>query len=205
MTFPIRRRMILLGSATFLTARPLGAETYREAVLSELADDPDQPVLGNPEGDVTLVEFFDYQCPFCRKSHAETRAFVEKDGRLRWMMKDWPMFGPVSDRATMLALGAVTLGRYAQVNAALMALEGRKLTVEQVDGAARKGGVDPAVALESFQGDYEKWTALVGRNMGQAAELGLMGTPSYAVGSALFQGATPVASLARAVAQIRKK
>lgn len=211
MTFPLNRRALLvLAPGGMMTLGAAGVQARPEAIppkapgYAELISDPAQPVLGNPKGDVTIVEFFDYQCPFCRKSYPEMQAFVRKDGNLRWMMKDWPMFGPVSDRATMIALGAVKLGRYAEVNAAIMALPGRHLSVEQVDAAAKSAGVEAGDALDSFQKDYNSWTELVGKNIGEAYELGLMGTPGFVVGQDLFNGATPIADLSKAVARLRR-
>ena len=78
------------------------ADISKEAVLN----DPEVPVLGNAKGDVTLVEWFDYQCPYCKKAHPEIMRLVRDDGHIRLVMKDWPIFGPSSLYASRLTLAA---------------------------------------------------------------------------------------------------
>jgi protein-disulfide isomerase len=210
MITPNRRDTLSLGltlgaGAGLLLVSPAKAKTGASGPdPRDLTHDPDQPVLGNPDGDVTLVEFFDYQCPYCRQSHPATMDFVAADGNLRLVLRDWPIFGPVSDRAVMVALGAVALGKYPQIVDAMMALGGRRLSDADIDGATAAAGLTPEAALRSFQNDYDKWTALVGRNMGMAQMLGLNGTPSYVVGRDLFPGVTPIPVLRRAVEAARK-
>ncbi len=80
--------------------------------VEDVLFDLDNPVLGNPDGDVTVVEFFDYQCLYCRANHTELIDVVAEDGNVRLVMKDWPIFGPASIRASQLALGAVHVGAY---------------------------------------------------------------------------------------------
>lgn len=203
-----RKTLGLTAGATLIMATPglarNGADPGTQGPSArELTHDPDQPVLGNPDGDVTLVAFFDYQCPYCRKAHPDIMDFVAGDGKLRLVMKDWPIFGPVSDRATMIALGSVALGRYAQANAAMMGLSGRKLQDADIDKAVAGAGISPDAALRSFQADYDKWTAMVGRNMGMAEMLGLMGTPAYVVGQDVFAGVTRISALKKAVDAVR--
>jgi len=79
-----------IGLSRFLRSSAPDADVH--AVLFDL----DQPVLGNPQGDVTVAEFFDYQCPFCKRGHDDLMAEVEADGNLRLIMKDWPIFGGAS-------------------------------------------------------------------------------------------------------------
>lgn len=203
---PNRRDTLILGAgAGLVLVRPAWAQSGASGPdPRDLTHDPDQPVLGNPDGDVTLVEFFDYQCPYCRRAHPETMEFVASDGNIRLVMRDWPVFGPVSDRAVMIALGAVALGKYPQIVDAMMGLAGRKLTDADIDAAALGTGISADAALRSFQNDYDKWTAMVGRNMGMAQMLGLMGTPSYVVGRDLFPGVTPIPVLKKAVRAARK-
>lgn len=201
------RRTVLAGLAGVLVL-PVGpalAKAGKDDLTRTLAFDPDQPVLGNPKGDVALVEFFDYQCPVCRKTHPDVARLVAGDGKIRWVLRDWPIFGAASERATILALGSVALGGYAKANAALMAVKGGRSTPAEVDAAVRAAGIDPAAAVKSFNRAYDKWTALVGRTMGIADMLGLPGTPVYMVGTDLHQGATPVDALRKAVQAARGK
>ena len=174
------------GAVAVIATRQLGATADTELSGASL-DDPDNPVLGNTQGDVTLIEFFDYQCPFCKKNHPAVMDEVRRDGGVRFLMKDWPIFGASSIRATRLTLGAATLGRYETANAALMATEGR-LTEQQVEATLRDAGIDTVAAAGAFERDSEKWNGLVSRNIQQADALGLSGTPTYVAGTTVVPG-----------------
>lgn len=185
-------RRILLGGglaagAVALIASDRLAARAGDEPLDATLDHPDNPVLGNPEGDVTLIEFFDYQCPFCKKNHPLVMDEVRRDGGVRFVMKDWPIFGKPSVYATRLALGAATLGQYEAANAALMATEGR-LTEALIDETLSGAGIDIAAAAEAYERDSDRWVGLVTRNMLQADALGLSGTPTYVSGTSMFPG-----------------
>ncbi|MEI4485218.1 DsbA family protein [Frigidibacter sp. MR17.14] len=169
----------------------------------QILHDPDQPVLGNPNGDVTIVEYFDYQCPYCRRDHPALLKLVEADGGIRLLMKDWPVFGPPSQRATKMALGSVRLGTYPEAHEAMMALKGRRLSDRDFDAALGKAGIDPKDALASFEADADLWMGLLSRNDMQVGALGIRGTPAYIIGRDLFAGAFPLAELRLAVERTR--
>lgn len=194
MTGPTRRGMIA-GGLALLVAPTASADP--------MTHDPDQPVLGNPDGDVTLVEFFDYQCPYCRSTHPQILDLVRRDGNLRLVMKDWPIFGAASVHAVRIGLGAVSQGLYAQVNEALMTQKGRRLDNTTIDATARGVGLDPVAALAAFEAEAPRWTGLIARNAQQAQMLGLVGTPSYVVGRDLFPGVVETRFLRRAIAYAR--
>ncbi|NPD15963.1 thioredoxin domain-containing protein [Xinfangfangia sp. D13-10-4-6] len=170
----------------------------------DITHDPDQPVLGNPDGDVTIVEYFDYQCPFCREGHPALLDLVRRDGNLRLVMKDFPIFGETSLRGVQLGLGSVSLGRYAQVNEALMAGKGRRVDAAGMDQAVRAAGVDPEAALAAFAREQDKWHGLISRNLAQADYFQLPGTPAYLVGLNLFPRVVTPDELTSAVAAIRR-
>ncbi|HBF53796.1 MAG TPA: disulfide bond formation protein DsbA, partial [Afipia sp.] len=75
----------LVGLSTFASGE--SADSFRESVLR----DPDVPSMGNPQGDITIVEYFDYQCPYCKKVAPELARIAKEDGKLRIVMKDWPI------------------------------------------------------------------------------------------------------------------
>ena len=80
-----------------IAPRPALAQERRDVLTEALVlRDPDIPVAGNPNGDITIVEYFDYQCPYCRKVEPELRQVVQDDGKVRLVLKDWPILGPVS-------------------------------------------------------------------------------------------------------------
>lgn len=187
-----RRTLIgsAIGSGLLLIAGPSRAQhADAEAFQRELTRDPDQPVIGNPEGDVTLVEFYDYQCPFCRRGHPALLDLVRTDGNIRLVMKDWPIFGETSVHGLKLGLGAASLGQYEAAHEALMRIEGRRIEAQAMDEAVRAAGVDPSTALTAFERDEARWTGLVSRNEAQARAIGLQGTPAYLVGWTLMAGA----------------
>src|SRR5258708_9235479 len=105
-----REALGLLGASTAMLGMAMApgsalAQTD-ETVLTEalVLRDPDIPVAGNPDGDITIVEYFDYQCPYCRKLEPELRQVVQDDGKVRLVLKDWPILGPVSVVASRMAL-----------------------------------------------------------------------------------------------------
>jgi protein-disulfide isomerase len=159
-----------------------------ELTIDDVLFDPDQPVLGNPGGNVTVVEFFDYQCPFCKRGHPDLMAEVEADGNVRLVMKDWPIFGGASVLASQLVLGAVEEGTYVAAQAALMATPAR-LSEDDVRDTLAAAGLDPAAMLAAYRQDRERWDGLMGRNSRQAAALGLQGTPAFIIGQSLLPGA----------------
>lgn len=172
--------------------------------LRDITHTPDAPVLGNPEGDVTIVEFFDYQCPFCRSIHPDVIDMVARDGNIRLVMKDWPIFGEMSVFAHKVGLAAVSLGKYRDVHMALMGIEGRSLTDESITAAAAAVGVDAEEAAALFDREADTWMPLVWRNEQQAVNLGLQGTPAFLIGQQLFAGAAGVADLEAMVAEARR-
>ena len=189
----LKRRTVLQLAGGLVLLPTLSAA--QDAARLALTHSPDQPVLGNPEGDVTLIEFYDYQCPFCRKHHAEISALVRQDGMVRLVMKDWPIFGEASIFAHKIGLAAVSLGKYAAVHDALMRLPGRRLSESDISRAAASVGVDAEAAAGLFDQEAERWMPLLWRNEQQAQQLGLQGTPAFIAGHAIYPGAAPVSVL----------
>ena len=192
--------MLLGTGALGLGLLPSTARAQQLTVDAVLRD-PDAPVMGNPNGDVTLVEYFDYQCPFCKRMHPTLKEVVEEDGNVRLIMKDWPIFGAPSVRASQLALGAVALGAYGEITDALMATEAKlsDADVERVVGSV----VEVDEAMDAYRAERSKWDALLQRNDFQAASLGFRGTPAFAVETTLYSGALDRATLEEAIADAR--
>ena len=200
----IKRRTFLTGSAIAATG---GASLFslfrtpafaKELTVDDVLFDPDNPVLGNPEGDVTIVEFFDYQCPYCKANHPPLTEVVEADGNIRLVMKDWPIFGAPSIRAAQLALGAASLGQYEKANTALMETEG-KLSDQLIEETLEMAGFDLAALDQSYRDDRGKWGGLMRRNSEQASLIGLQGTPAFIIGTTLYPGSMDAAALKEAV------
>lgn len=191
----------MAGGAILLT-RGGGTETA-EMTIEDVLHDPDNPILGNPEGALTIVEYFDYQCPYCKMGHSMLTDAVAEDGNIRLVMKDWPIFGAASVLASQLVFGAASMGGYAQAHEALMATEAR-LTEDQIRQVLRGGGIDTDAALAAYRADRGKWDGLLARNGRQAAELGLQGTPAFIIGARIYPGALDETRLRGAIAEARR-
>ena len=200
------QRRTFLATAT-AAASAAGLALTRPAVAQALTPemvffDPDAPVLGNPVGDVTIVEFFDYQCPFCKKNHPVLEDVAAADGNVRLVLKDWPIFGAPSVRASQLVLGASEFGGYEPGLEALMATPGR-LSDADIDRLLTAAGVDVADADAAYRADRARWDGLLGRNSAQAAALGLQGTPAFVIGSTIYPGLLDRRALEDAIAGAR--
>ena len=129
----------------------------RDAVLR----DPDIPALGNPEGDITIVEYFDYQCPYCKKTAPELAQVVAEDGKVKLVLKDWPIFGPASTYAARMTLAAKYQDKYEAAHDALIAAKA-KLTEAAVDDLLGKAGVDVTRAAADRDTHAAEIDALLG-------------------------------------------
>lgn len=139
-------------------------------------------VTGNPKGQVTLVEFFDYQCIHCKKMAPVIASLVKKDGNLRVIYKEFPIFGESSDEASRAALAAGMQGKYQAMHEALFKIDER-LDSKLIENAAKSAGVDVARMKKDMSSDAV--TKALAANRELAEKLHLMGTP------ALIIGATP--------------
>ncbi len=148
--------------------------TDRRADLEEGA-----PVLGNPEGDVTVVEFFDYNCPYCRRATSEVSTLIADDPGVRVVMREWPILGEGSVFAARAALAARKQDLYGEFHDALMALEGRA-EEESVIETAELVGLD----IDQLRTDMQdpEIDAHIERSMALTEALGLNGTPSFVIG-----------------------
>ena len=169
--------------------------TEHRAVLEEGA-----PVAGNPEGDVTVVEFFDYNCPFCKRAASEVAALIEADPNVRVVYREWPILGEGSVFASRAALAAQEQGRYDAFHAALMELPGRA-DEQRVMAVAEEVGLD----LEQLRADMEN--AAIGEHIAGSMQftsaLGLNGTPSFIIGDTVVPGFVELEELQRIVAEER--
>ena len=171
--------------------RQAEAEHRRQVILARseaLENDPRSPIFGNPEGDVTIVEFFDYRCGYCRRMVPAMQRLLEEDPNLRWVMKEFPILGPESLYASRAAVAAQKQGKYQEFHMALMS-EGVSITNENVDRVAALLGLD----LEQLKADMEseETNAILEENQRLARELGIGGTPSFVVGDTFLPGAVP--------------
>ncbi|WP_165899750.1 DsbA family protein [Borborobacter arsenicus] len=196
----ISRRQFL---AAAVAAGASGSAGARELPpVSEILFDPALPVLGNPHGDVTIAEFFDYACPYCKVVHPHLKDIVQEDGNIRLVMKDWPINGELAAYASRMVLAADRLGVYAPAHAAVMEIEGG-LTIRGISGAMRGKGIDVGAIRDALDVHLTEIDALLVRNQQQARGLSLPGTPAFIVGSNLYRQPLSPEEIRRAIARAR--
>ncbi|RTE90508.1 DsbA family protein [Bradyrhizobium sp. LVM 105] len=205
---PTRRAALTLIGAGALAAghiTPALAAAGDDEVLTEakVLRDPDTPVAGNPNGNITIVEWSDYNCPYCRKVEPELRQVVQDDGKVRLVLKDWPILGPVSVTAARSALAAKFQDKYHQAHDALIGVSSR-LTEPRINELLASAGVDMDRLKRDLAGRGSDIDALLKRNNDQAEAFGFRGTPSFIVGKYRVPGVLSMAEFEQVIADARK-
>src|SRR5436305_1026836 len=182
------------------------ADAKAEKVLSdqrrEIFDDPATPVGGNPRGDVTIVEFFDYRCPYCKQVLPSLQALLKEDKKLRFLYKEMPVLGPASVTAAHAALAAQRQGKYEAFHYAMMATKGQ-ITDETVYKTAGSVGLDVDRLKQDMNApDIAK---ALKTNLALAEALNIRGTPGFIVGKHIVPGAIDLEALRNMVAEARKE
>src|SRR5947208_10069954 len=168
----------------------------------EVFDDPATPVGGNPQGDVTVVEFFDYRCPYCKQVHPAIQKLLDQDQKLRFVYKEFPVLGEQSDIAAHAALAARLQGKYEAFHNAMMAYKGQ-ISEEVMYRIAGSIGLD-VDRLKRDMKDPEIDRAL-SANRSLAKALDLRGTPGFVIGDHVIPGAIDLDALKTMVADARKQ
>ena len=176
-----------------------------EKVLTEalVLRDPDIPVLGNPDGDITIVEYFDYNCPYCRKVAPELRQVVQDDGKVRLVLKDWPVLGEVSVIASRMVLASKYQDKYIQAHDALIGVAS-KLTAPRIRELLGGAGIDLDRLDRDLAANAKAIDAIIARNGDQATAFGFKGTPSFIIGKFRVPGVLTMAQFDQAIADARK-
>jgi protein-disulfide isomerase len=176
-----------------------------ETVLTEalVLRDPDIPVAGNADGDVTIVEYFDYQCPYCRKIEPELRQVVQDDGKVRLVLKDWPILGPISVTAARMALATKYQDKFVQAHDALIGINS-KLTEPRIRELLAGAGIDVDRLNRDLATYANAIDAILARNSDQASAFGFRGTPSFIVGKFRVPGILTMAQFDQVIADARK-
>jgi protein-disulfide isomerase len=169
---------------------------------SEIFDNPETPVGGNPKGNVTLVEFFDYRCPYCKQVQPRLRELLADDRELRIAYKEFPILGSVSVAAARAALAARRQGKYEAFHDAMMAASGQ-ITEDTVYQVAGSVGLD----VDRLKRDMAapQIEATLKANHALAEALDISGTPGFVVGDQIVPGAIELSSLKELVAGARAK
>jgi protein-disulfide isomerase len=207
---PNRRQALgLLGvGAAALGLAPragLAHDNHDDTVLTEalVLRDPDVPVIGNPKGDISIVEWYDYNCPYCRKVAPELRQVVEDDGKVRLVLKDWPILGEVSKLSARLTLAAKYQDKYLPAHEALIGVNSR-LTEPRVRELLAGAGVDIDRLNKDLETNGKAIDAILLRNNEQATAFEFRGTPSFIVGKYRVPGVLSMNEFEQVIADARK-
>jgi protein-disulfide isomerase len=212
MNYPIdsirlSRRGLLgsLGASAALGISGQSARAQSDDVLTEelVLHDPDIPVAGNAAGDISIVEYFDYQCPYCRKVEPELRQVVHEDGKVRLVWKDWPILGPMSVTASRMALASRYQDKFIQAHEALIAINA-KLTEPRIREALAGGGINVDRLDRDLADKASAIDATLSRNNDQAMAFEFRGTPSFIVGKFRVPGVLTMAQFGQVVVDARK-
>ncbi len=164
----------------------------------ELFNDPTSPVSGNASGEITLVEFFDYRCGYCKRAAGAVTQLQHEDSRVRVIYKDFPILGETSELAAKAALASQTQGKHQAFHEAMLAFKG-DLTKESLLSLAGDVGLD-TTKLEADMRNPE-WQKVIDTNRALARTLGISGTPGFIVGTELVPGALDLNGLKELIAR----
>lgn len=168
-------------------------EARRQAMVGKLKTsrtalerDPNTPVLGNPDGDITIVEFFDYNCGYCKLMFPKVWEYVQNDGNIRWVLKDMPSLSETSDLAARAGLAAEKQGKYFEMHQAMITHDGQ-LTEEDILTYAKSSGLD----MEKFEKDRKDKSLdkILNANRILANRLEFRGIPNFIIGDFISPGA----------------
>jgi protein-disulfide isomerase len=202
-----RQTLGLIGAGALMLGLPPAAAIAQDDdnVLTETAvlRDPDIPDAGNAAGDITIVEWFDYACPYCRKLEPDLAQIIKDDGHVRLVLKDWPILGPASVYAARLALASKYQGKFVEAHTALIGAD-VKLTEPGARDRLAKAGIDVDRALRDLKTNEQAVAAVLKRNDEQATAFGFRGTPAFIVGKFRVPGVLTKDQFGQIIADARK-
>lgn len=199
---------VLVEAMAVLQEREALAELERDAMLvqsnaSDIFASPSDWVGGNLQGDITLVEFMDYRCSYCRKAHDEVKELVSSDGNIRYVIKEFPILGEASLASSQFAIAVRLLhgdDAYKAAHDALITLRGEP-TAETLGRLATDLGHDPAPILEKM--GAEEVMAIISANHALADGMQISGTPTFVLKDQMLRGYVPLEDMRGIVAKAR--
>ncbi len=196
---------IILEAVQILETEQANAQAQAQTqVLQDERDvlerDPNAPVLGNPDGDVTVVEFFDYNCPFCRRAMPEVQGLLDGDKNVRLVYREWPILGEGSVFAARAALASREQGKYEEFHWALMGMQERAEEDSIMRIAAEIGLDVEKLRADMDAPEIEEHIATSNR---LSQGLGFNGTPSFVIGDNLVPGIIEEEELRSLVEDVR--
>ncbi|HEY0145715.1 MAG TPA: DsbA family protein [Methylovirgula sp.] len=195
--------LMLIALVAFVAAAPFAEADQKPDLVTSILGDPAAPVGGNPKGDITIVAFLDYNCPYCRRATPDLDKFIASDGHVKVIYKDWPILAQSSIIAAKVALAANYQGKYQQAHDALMAITLRPATLPLIKAAVQSAGIDVTQLNKDLAAHNSDIGALLQRNIAEANALHLQGTPVFLVGPYLIAGTLDEAGFRNAVARAR--
>ena len=180
-------------------------ETKQKALISsrskELQDSPEGTVIGNPKGNVTLVEFFDYNCGYCKSLFPSLLETIKADGQVKLVLKEFPILGPSSIVASKAALASVKQNKYSEFHIALIGHKGA-LTEDSIMKVAKDVGLDVDRLQKDMKGDDIQKTIQRNEDLGKALQVN--GTPAIVIGNTFVPGAISKDELKKLITEARK-
>lgn len=200
---------VLLEAMNELEMREQVAAAERDKqMLAEQSEaifnDPASWVGGNPEGDITVVEFIDYRCGYCRKAWQEVDALVEQDGNIRFVLKEFPILGEQSVLSSRFAIAVLQLHggeAYKTAHDALLSMRA-DASPEALARVAEEMGLDPQPILDRMNAD--EVTKVIEDNHRLAQTMEISGTPTFVVGGTMVRGYVPLEAMQQIVAEQRE-
>ncbi len=199
---------VLMEAIGVLEARQAEAEAATDMTLATanadaLFNDGYSYVGGNPDGDITLVEFMDYRCSYCRRAAPEVDALLETDGNIRWVVKELPILGEQSVLAAQFAVAVQQLHGdtvYRDIHDALMAMRG-DMTADSLGRLAETLDLDPAPLLERAAGP--EVAQVLAENAALAQRMQISGTPTFVLQDQMMRGYVPLSEMQKLVTVVR--
>lgn len=197
-------RLTALSAALFVVSSDAWA-SENEITRNMILNDPETPTGGNPNGDLTIVDFFDYNCPYCKLAAKSLEEIVKTDGNIRLVYRDWPILAETSIIGARLALAAKYQGQYIPVHHALMDIPGHGVSQEQMLEAVRNTGIDLMQLDIDIARHADDIAGLIKRNLNIAQAIGFQGTPGFLIGSYKVNEALDEEGFMRVVADARAR
>lgn len=200
---------VLVEVASALKAKQDNEQEASEKALiganaAEIFADPASYVGGNPNGSLTLVEFIDYRCGYCRKAHSEVAELVKTDGDIRYVVKEFPILTEESVVAARFAVAALQVAgpeAYQKINAGFYESFRGDVTNDTLAAFATSLGLDPAPILAAMSTPEVDKVITANRALGD--RLGISGTPSFVLGDKMLHGYIPLENMRQIVTETR--
>lgn len=175
-----------------LEAKDKAEASIKAKTFVDELDGKNLPMAGNPDGDITMVEFFDYNCGYCRKALDEIQTVLKEDDKVKVIFMDMPILGPSSMVAAKWSLAAQKQGKYFEYHQAIMDHNGEK-TDDALEKLAKDLGLD--IKKLKKDKDSDEIAKQIEDQVRQAQEIGIRGTPGFIVAGELFPGYIPAAQI----------